>query len=238
MAAETSNQEPKRFRNAKYFTALWILIWLIVVVLQWEDAQKMELNAWGDFFAGIVGPIAFLWLVLGYLQQGEELRVNTEALLTQQKEMALQVEETRNLTAQAKITAEVSQEQVEISRARLEEDREQLRLSHLPRFVFGGATHSGIVTTLKIVNKGATVLDVIQLFSVGTSFASGTSVPIWEDLLSVPFQIPTSELNYPWDFLLQYRTASNEIVATRVTWHGSGDIFFKEETPADQKLIV
>ncbi|GHS81484.1 hypothetical protein PAGU2196_23180 [Pseudomonas sp. PAGU 2196] len=34
----------------------------------------MPLNEVGDFLAGAFGPVGFLWLVLGFLQQGEELK--------------------------------------------------------------------------------------------------------------------------------------------------------------------
>ena len=46
----------------------------------------MPLNEWGDFLAGASSPVAFLWLVFGYMQQGEELRENTQALAQQKQE--------------------------------------------------------------------------------------------------------------------------------------------------------
>lgn len=56
-------------------------------------------NNFGDFWAGTFAPLAFWWLVLGYFQQGIELRQNVEALEQQSKETA-------NLVVQAKVQAE------------------------------------------------------------------------------------------------------------------------------------
>ncbi len=39
---------------------------------------QIELNALGDFLAGIFAPVAFFWLILGYVQQGKRLDQNTE----------------------------------------------------------------------------------------------------------------------------------------------------------------
>jgi len=51
----------------------------------------------GDFLAGATAPLALLWLVIGYFQHGDELRINTIVLEAQQKELQLQVKETATL---------------------------------------------------------------------------------------------------------------------------------------------
>uniref|UniRef100_UPI003BF911B5 hypothetical protein n=1 Tax=Vibrio vulnificus TaxID=672 RepID=UPI003BF911B5 len=43
--------------------------------------------------AGATAPLAFLWLIVGYMLQRQELQNNTEALLFQRDEMARQAEE-------------------------------------------------------------------------------------------------------------------------------------------------
>ena len=40
----------------------------------WLTFWDMSPNLVGDFFAGLTAPLAFLWLVLGYMQQGEEIK--------------------------------------------------------------------------------------------------------------------------------------------------------------------
>jgi len=47
----------------------------------------IELNALGDFLAGIFAPVAFFWLILGYVQQGKQLDQNTKALEQQEIRM-------------------------------------------------------------------------------------------------------------------------------------------------------
>ncbi|MGO4011570.1 hypothetical protein [Pseudomonas sp. ITP1] len=76
---------------------------------------SMGLNEVGDFLAGAFGPVAILWLVLGYFQQGIELRQGTAAL-------NFQGEELRNAVEQQRLLATVSLKTLEHEReARLEE---------------------------------------------------------------------------------------------------------------------
>lgn len=81
------------------------VFWLVIVVAYvslgkgWADFVSMELNSFGDFCAGVFAPLAFLWLVIGYAQQGEELAHNVTALRQQ-------AEETANLVQQAQVQAE------------------------------------------------------------------------------------------------------------------------------------
>jgi hypothetical protein len=58
-----------------------------------QTLQTMDLNEVGDFLAGAFGPVTILWLVLGFFQQGIELRQGTTAL-------NLQAAELRNSVAQ------------------------------------------------------------------------------------------------------------------------------------------
>lgn len=62
-----------------------------------SDLATMPLNNLGDFLAGALGPLAILWLILGFFQQGIELRQNTEALRLQAHELKQSVEQQRQL---------------------------------------------------------------------------------------------------------------------------------------------
>lgn len=84
-------------------TFLFILAATILVYMKPAD---LKLNEWGDFVAGFASPIALLWVVLGFLQQGEELRLNTQALNEQQEELKQQKEALEWIAAQAKRIAE------------------------------------------------------------------------------------------------------------------------------------
>lgn len=66
--------------------------------------QSLSLNELGDFLAGAFAPLAFYWLVLGFFQQGKELRNSVEALNNQAQELARSAQEQKNLTESSKNT--------------------------------------------------------------------------------------------------------------------------------------
>lgn len=63
------------------------------MILFADHDKAMPLNELGDFFAGVFSPLAFLFLYLGYKQQGKELKQNTEALKLQAQELSNLVKE-------------------------------------------------------------------------------------------------------------------------------------------------
>ena len=46
----------------------------------WDLLRAGNLNELGDFLAGVFTPLAFGWLVYGYLLQSKELRLQREEL--------------------------------------------------------------------------------------------------------------------------------------------------------------
>jgi len=82
-------------------TVIWVAAVLLFISWRgaWDKFLTLDLNLVGDFVAGVTAPLAFWWLVLGYFQQGIELRQNVEALERQS-------EETANLVSQAQVQAE------------------------------------------------------------------------------------------------------------------------------------
>lgn len=124
--------------------------------------RTMELNSVGDFFAGIFGPLAILWLVLGFFQQGVELRQGTEALM-------LQATELKNSVEQQSIMAAAATQQIETQREALDaQNQERDRLLN-PVFSFDtgsrmGARTGRIQTSSQITNMGAEVRNVVVSF--------------------------------------------------------------------------
>jgi hypothetical protein len=105
-------EKPKMRTSTKWaigVTVVWLGGVAVYIVCNWCKFIAMEPNSLGDFLAGTMSPLALFWLVAGYRQQGEELRLNTEALRAQLRELVLQVEST-------KVIAESSKEQAKISR--------------------------------------------------------------------------------------------------------------------------
>lgn len=66
-------------------------------IVNLEEFNSLKLNEKGDLLAGIFSPLAFLWLVYGYLQQGRELKQNSESLRLQATELKNSVEEQKKL---------------------------------------------------------------------------------------------------------------------------------------------
>ncbi len=62
-----------------------------------SELKALEPNHLGDFLAGAFGPLAILWLILGFFQQGIELRENSRALDLQAAELKSSTKEQREL---------------------------------------------------------------------------------------------------------------------------------------------
>lgn len=129
--------------------ALTVIYLTIMVVLVWNRAGTlltMPLNEVGDFLAGAFGPVAFLWLVLGFLQQGDELRQGTEALNLQATELRNSVEQQKVMAQVATDRAQAQLEQRErglLANFAIRDTRDTIRLE-------GGR----IATYLKLRNDG------------------------------------------------------------------------------------
>src|SRR5262245_17358401 len=83
---------------AMFVSAAWLSLGLWWIFR--GGVPLLQLDQWGDLAAGAFAPLAFLWLVVGYLQQGEELRDNVRALNLQEEALRLQVQELRESVQQ------------------------------------------------------------------------------------------------------------------------------------------
>lgn len=144
--------------TAAYITALSFFLFDRIPHL-----EAMPLNEIGDFLAGAFGPVAFLWLILGYFQQGIELKQNTQALELQAAELKNSVEQQRELV-------EVSRQHFQVELNALQYERNRIEEAYRPRFVsegFGGM-HRGdghSQFSVSIRNLGASITTVFVDFS-------------------------------------------------------------------------
>ncbi|MGD2168515.1 MAG: hypothetical protein PVF63_10445, partial [Gammaproteobacteria bacterium] len=78
-------------------TVVWSLLGLAYIfgALGWDQFIGLGPDQLGSFLEGSFAPLAFLWLVIGYFLQREELRQNTEAMRAQSREIQLSVEQAR-----------------------------------------------------------------------------------------------------------------------------------------------
>ena len=91
------------------------VIWLGVIGLTWffgSLESPKSLNELADFLAGIFAPIAFFWLILGYIQQGKQLDQNTRALEQQERALQLQINEMKESVKQQKELSKIQNEQI------------------------------------------------------------------------------------------------------------------------------
>jgi len=174
-----------------------IIIWLI------NDRVcqliTMSLNEVGDFLAGVFGPLAIFWLILGFFQQGKELQQSTTALELQAKEL-------NNSVRQQKELVEVSRQQMDVEIESLKYERQrQFKLAQ-PNFIFhgSGASHSGGQSKFKsnAKNTGGAINDI--------------SIISEKDINLIPRNVPSWEANqiigFSWEYDKQKTTDTTNIL--------------------------
>lgn len=144
-------------------TFLYLIIIALTVVFKFQDFQALKLNELGDFLAGVFGPIAFLWLVLGFLQQGRELKLSTDAL-------QLQAQELKNSVEQQSIMASAAIQQIEAAQRAITIQQEEAERSIAASFdarvglKTGGGKPDTVMNKLYVENLGNTADHVIVTF--------------------------------------------------------------------------
>ncbi|OAM08847.1 MULTISPECIES: hypothetical protein [unclassified Citromicrobium] len=126
-------------KGAIVLTIGYAILFAVYCFLGPTSPFSLEPNEFGDFLAGAFAPLAFLWLIVGYFQQGDELRYSADALYLQIDELKGSVEQQKELV---KATQKLRETELEIANeARLVKERE-----NLPRLELkggGGSTVSG-----------------------------------------------------------------------------------------------
>lgn len=114
--ASENGSEPQKVSRMKHYgvlaTGLYLALIALWVFLDWQRFLKLEPNAWGDFLAGTVGPLALFWVVLSFFLQSKELQNS--------------VAELRNSVEQQSKLVDVSVQQHNLDRERLRLERDQL----------------------------------------------------------------------------------------------------------------
>lgn len=130
---------------------------------------SLQPNEFGDMLAGIFSPLAFLWLVLGFLQQGQELRASVRALELQGRELRNSVDQQRQLVAVARDEMTFTTRQFEMREE--EEDR-----TAQPKFALTSDTvypHPSEPTKMRALFDLKLMLNLVwevRLFSDGQAF--------------------------------------------------------------------
>ncbi|MFX4221387.1 MAG: hypothetical protein ACMVO3_10620 [Thalassobaculum sp.] len=115
--------ELRRRRILKYGawgTALWLWFLAFVILKQYgyvwsEVSDPLSSYELGDTFSGFFGALGFFWLVLGYFQQAEEIRLNRLDLSLQIDQLAKQSEATEKSTISLESQASALSDSVKVS---------------------------------------------------------------------------------------------------------------------------
>jgi len=126
-----SHNENRMTKTGISLSIIWLLLVTAIVFANKAQATQLTLNEWGDFLAGATAPIAFLWLIIGYFQQGKELSLNTQALQNQMIELKRQADEIQQQTAINERLARAAENQADVIKrqdrqARMAQRREAL----------------------------------------------------------------------------------------------------------------
>ena len=154
------NSIMNKSKIAIYLTVIWVILNFVVVC--YADKSNMDLSNWGEFLGGSAGILALIWLIMGYFQQSEELRLNTDVLKTQQKELEKQVEATHLLAEhtarEATATENMADMNVEEKRERRQKEEKAAEPIFYSRGGSGGDQADRLET--RILNKGGNAFDV------------------------------------------------------------------------------
>lgn len=93
-------QQDRQGRDWRIYLGLMVsLVWLllgfvyIANTVGWSYFADLPAEQMGSFLEGAFAPLAFLWLVIGYFLQQEELQQNTAALKAQAREIERSAEQ-------------------------------------------------------------------------------------------------------------------------------------------------
>lgn len=180
-------------------TAAYLAALATYMVVYQKGMSSMPPYEFGEFLAGAFSPLAFFWLVLGFFQQGEELRYSADALWLQGEELRHSVQQQRRLVS-------AQEAQLTFDRDVLEFDRTEMRRQAKPAFVFTdagtGPDPDSALAHMRLLNRGATCTDFRMQVGAAT-----ISRPLFETgernqlLVDIPSEPPSSSAEYTASFV-------------------------------------
>jgi hypothetical protein len=179
-------------------TVVWGFFLCILIFFKFEDFLSLKLNELGDFSAGAFAPIAFFWLIIGYFQQGKELKLNRGALTAQ-------VVELRQTVEQQKVMAEAATESLRISVKQFAEAAKAESRRWQPIFKFIDSDSKFVINdevrfVLRFDNLGQDVSNVsFSIDEPSDVYMSAAKYehPIWERGEKVELLFFANSDNYP-----------------------------------------
>ena len=193
---------PLRTKIGVVATAVYLLLLSLLLYAKWPDLISLDLNELGDLAAGAFGPLAFLWLILGYMQQGDELKQNTDALRLQAEELAKNVQQQEALVA-------LGNKQLEREKQLAQEERDRQATAARPKFELSIPSTPKIyvgmiMLDVLVENVGAVCSHVRVTTKLRSLFVQITPNPGHNQSWIVTAQAPANEPFEVFDFSIAY----------------------------------
>lgn len=172
---------------------------LVYFIFEWDEIRAMSPNEFGDLLAGILGPLALIWLVLGFFQQGQELRHSVRAL-------ELQTEELRNSVRHQEELVLATREQIDFEKSMVERQAAQMSQRERPIFHVRGGSNSGSDQTggrefmYEIENIGERATDVLINVDRGAVASLSSRRPVMKFGDKIPFKLHSYPDRHDGDF--------------------------------------
>jgi hypothetical protein len=200
----------------------------------------MKPEEFATFLSGVFAPLAFLWLVLGFRQQGDELQNSARALW-------LQGEELRNSVEQQRALVEVSREQLNAEyQARLsaEEEADRTAQPHLMMTLGGQYAVPVRQLDLRVNSAGPTCSNVLVIAN-GEPKAEATILRDGEHtgfgmVFQTPVEVRPLEVDVAYNDLRGNRRAQKFLVPVDEKGGPDGDrtLGAPVKLPGYEKIIV
>lgn len=185
------------------YVAVLVICSVALTKSGWLDLKPLELNQFGDLLAGLFGPLAIFWLILGFFQQGDELRNSVHALRLQAEELKQSVEQQK-----AMVTTAERQLQLDIE---VREEQNRLLVSReLPYFQLERRGGSG-------TGNSSWNHDFL-IRNIGASAANVQITPEGKSISAAKREVPFLDTTHSYEFSIQ------SINTTRLTHDGPAHV--------------
>ena len=147
---------------AARLTGFYLAGAFVIMGAKFDELIVLKLNEIGDLAAGVFGPVAFLWLVFGYIQQGRELKLSSAALGMQAVELKASVDQQKELVG-------ISTEHFNMARDNARFENARLAASIEPKFSIAGwcgsETTEGSKFDFRVMNGGYAITCFFAYFN-------------------------------------------------------------------------
>ena len=144
-----------RTRITFVLTGIWIVVAVSYIYADWSQVQGLNAISISALLSAVVMPLAFLWLVVGYFQQAEELRQTAGALRKQVDLLEQQVQGTKSLVLVAVRQTEATLRMVQLERRKFEEEAKTRIRAAQPQFVLDQGMRQPRAGSMRLHNVGA-----------------------------------------------------------------------------------